>query len=115
MKMNQQQFEQHARQMLDDSVEHLDAATLSRLNQVRQQALESKSGFFLNLPVWSALATTAAVVLLVVMLTPQQSDMSPGLTSSTDLEILAMADSEVLEFYEELEFYEWLDYVEQTG
>ena len=115
MKMTQKQFEQKARQVLDKSLESLDAATLSRLNQARHQALERKSRVGFNGSYITHMATIAAVLLLVVSLVPQQPTLSPITFSPEELEVLAVTDSETLAFYEDLEFYQWLDYVEQSG
>ena len=96
-------------------MENLDAATLSRLNQARHQALERKSRVGFNGSLVTHIATIAVVLLLVVNLVPQRPAISPITFSSDELEVLAVTDSETLEFYEDLEFYQWLDYVEQSG
>lgn len=104
-----EQFERRAKSLFDDSVEELDAAALSRLNQGRHAALESlHSGR--SAAVWGRwvpLAGMAAAVLVTVMLvqTPDVATL-PG-DAFADFEILLEDDS--LELYEELEFYSWLE------
>lgn len=100
---------ERARQLLDESVEHLDAATLSRLNQARQQALEAATrhkrwgrGSWL-VPAGGL----AAAFLAAVIWWPQATmDVAP-VPPVEDLEILVSADS--LEMLEDLEFFMWLD------
>ena len=103
-----QRFLDRSRQALDRSLEDMDAATLSRLNQIRQAALaETKTP---RLPWWvpaSGLATACAVLVAVNLslrepTTPTQVESPLG-----DLELLA--SNENLEMLEELEFYAWLE------
>ncbi len=98
-----------ARRLLDESIEHLDAATLSRLNQARQLALEAASRErhagvrWWTLPV----GTVAAAFLVAVIWWPRSAlDGAPELPLE-DMEILVSADS--LEMLEELEFFMWLE------
>jgi len=90
---------------LDDSIEHYDAATRSRLTQARFRALQAKPQrpWLRPAAVATLASTTAAMVIAIVLwqATPLQD------TFIEDLEIIASnAD---LEFYQELEFYQWLD------
>ena len=103
------EFAQQAKQLFDESVEGLDAATCSRLNRDRQTALaELKAGR----PVWvqwaPAAGVAAAAVVAVVLWTGNQSldEITPP-SSATDFEILLTEDS--LEMLEDLEFYSWID------
>ena len=105
-----EQFAEQAKALFDDSVERLDAATLSKLNQGRQAALEELSD---TSPAkqwlrWAPATGVAAAVLVAVMVLrgPLVNDIQPGATVS-DLEILLDEDS--LEMFEELEFYSWID------
>lgn len=100
-----------ARELFDQSVEELDAATLSRLNRSRHEALERASGTgsrFLPrrwLPV-TGLATAAAVALLVVTL--DRGELEPVRSeAASDFEILLEGDE--FEMLEDLEFYTWMD------
>ena len=98
-----------ARGLLDESVEHLDAATLSRLNQARQQALEAASRHTHAGGRWWAIpasALAAAFLAAVIWWPGPAVDGTPALPIE-DMEILVTADS--LEMLEELEFFMWLD------
>lgn len=105
-------FVEKARGLFEDSVERLDAATLSKLNQGRHRALEELERSRSRQP-WLTLApaggiAAAAVVAVLMMQGPAGVDL-PEMndTSATDFEILLGDDS--LEMIEELEFYSWLD------
>lgn len=86
---------------LDDSIEHYDAATRSRLTRARYRALQAKPQRQWLLP---AAVASAAVMLMAIALwhySPTQDIFIE------DLDIIA--SSADLEFYQELEFYEWLE------
>ena len=102
-------FAKRAKAQFDNSVEELDAATLSRLNQGRHAALEALHG---SRPLaawgrWVPLTGVAAAVLVTVMLVraPEVATL-PG-DAVADFEILL--EGENFELYEDLEFYSWLD------
>ena len=108
-------FEEGAKAMFDDSVERLDAATLSKLNQGRQAALaemasESSSRQWSRwMPVTGMAA--AALVAVLVLRGPATIDPLGGSDSTvTDFEILMGDDA--LDMIEELEFYTWIDVAE---
>ena len=93
---------------LDDSVENLDAETLSKLKQARSKALlhvKDTPGRRIQ-PIWGGMATASVAVVVAVLWlggeSPQMNTMGVG-----DLELLTSAES--LELYEEYEFYQWLD------
>jgi len=103
-----------AKALFDDSVERLDAATLSRLNQGRQRALAALGA---NRPggqwarwVPAAGVAAAAVVAVVVWQAGAPQRAAPGPDSATDFEILLSEDS--FEMLEEFEFYAWIDAAE---
>lgn len=102
------------RAQLDLDVRDLDAATASRLNRARQQALDvglrqrHKRGWWLPF----ALATAVAVVLALglTLRLPDSAPQAPALAApaaADDLELLA--GGEDLEMIEDLEFYAWLE------
>ncbi|NIA26419.1 MAG: hypothetical protein GWP02_00045 [Desulfobulbaceae bacterium] len=100
-----------AKALFDDSVDRLDAATLSRLNQGRHRALaelERKSwvGHWLR---WAPATGVAATVLLAVMVLrgPDGVDALEGSVTVSDFEMLLGEDS--LDMLEELEFFLWLE------
>lgn len=97
-------------QTLDDSVEHLDAATLSRLNQARQKALQTRHrphSFAGHLPA-TGLAAITAVVLVAYLWQSQtlQTDQIVAAASHNDLEILS--SNTELDLLEEMDFITWL-------
>ena len=104
-------FAEQAKELFDDSVERLDAATLSQLNQRRQAALAAASseGSRVHWGRWlPAAGVTAAAVVAVVMMqgTPTGVELPPD--EVTDFELLLSEDN--LEMIEELEFYDWLEF-----
>jgi hypothetical protein len=110
---NDDKLEQQAKELFDDSVDRLDAATLSRLNRSRQAALAeaatSRAGH-LWLRWAPATGMAAAAVIAVVMLRgPAPEDLAPA-PVVTDFEILVSEDS--FEMFEELDFYAVLDSLE---
>lgn len=107
------EFSDQAKELFDGSVERLDAATLSRLNQGRHKALEE-----LRRPAiaqWGrwvpAAGVAAAAAIAVVMMngTTVTVPASEPVTAS-DFEMLLDADS--LEMLEDLEFFSLLDAVD---
>ena len=113
-----EQFANEAKALFDDSVERLDAATLSKLNRGRQAALAEISTAR-HSPQWlrwmPAAGVAAAAVLAVIMMQGPAVTEIPDVpdTAATDFEILM--DSDSLEMIEELEFYSWLDLAEQES
>jgi hypothetical protein len=106
-----EEFAKQARGLFDDSVERLDAAALSQLNQGRHAALKqlhsgrSASAWGRWLPVTGV---AAAALLTVIIMRGPEFDMSTE--SVTDFEILL--EGENLEMLEDLEFYSLLDAVD---
>ncbi len=101
-----------ARELFDESVERLDAATLSKLNQARHAALASSSR---SATIWlrwlPATGLVAAAVIAVVMLQGRAGIDMPG--NAEDFEILLGQDD--LEMIEELEFYSWIELADLDG
>ncbi len=110
-----ERFADQAKELFDDSVERLDAATLSQLNQRRQAALaevankDSRVHWGRWLP--AAGVTAAAVVAVVMMQGP--AVVGPEVDEATDFEILLSEDN--LEMIEDLEFYAWLELVAEES
>ena len=92
-----------AKELFDDSVEQLDAATLSRLNRGRQAALAELEQ---SRPVgqWSRWVPATGIAAAAVVAVDEPL---PATGSATDFEILIGEDS--LEMLEDLEFYSWID------
>lgn len=112
---NDEQFSENAKTVFDDSVDRLDAATLSKLNQGRQAAL-AEIGTDSPARQWARWApvtgaAAAALIAVVMMRGPGTVDApdAPG-SSVTDFEILISDDS--LDMIEELEFYSWIEAAE---
>ncbi len=108
-------FAARAGRQLRNSVDELDAATLSRLNRARQAALDAidhpATGTNRRrpwLPVGVAVAIAAMTVVLWQGRSPgPQIDAMPALADQvTDIELLF--DDGDLDMYAELEFFAWL-------
>ena len=108
-----EQFAKQSKEHFDDSVDRIDAATLSRLNQGRHEALaeSQKSAGTGQWGRWlPATGVAAAVVLVMVVSGPVVNDpVDPAVTAS-DFEMLLEEDS--LEMLEDLEFFTLLDAVD---
>ena len=116
------ELERHARTVFQASVNELDAATLSRLNRARQQALalaagRNRAGW--RWSVWAPVGALAAGLLAAVLLlrspsevgapvqvaaTPTSADVQQDplelLTAGEDLDLATEAD---------LDFYAWVE------
>lgn len=106
-------FADKARTAFDSSVEQLDGATLSRLNQGRQRALEELGRpAILHPGRWAPVAGVAAAAALVVIVMNGTAVTVPEGEPVTvsDFEMLLDADS--LEMIEDLEFFSLLDAVD---
>lgn len=104
-------FLEKARLALRASEDRLDAATLARLRDARERAVdaagERAAGVF-RIPNWmraGAFATAAAaVILLAVWVDPAKQELP--VRSPDELEIVLYADN--MDLYEDMDFYEWL-------
>jgi len=105
----ERRLQERAKALFDDSVERLDAATLSHLNQGRQAALESLHGRQRTAMWgrWLPVTGLAAAVLVTVMVVRGPDGQTLPADSVADFEILL--EGENLEMYEDLEFYSWLE------
>ena len=109
----EQRFLERAKTDLDESIEFMDAPTLSRLRQARTRALErlgEKRQRRYVVPI-GALATASAALLVVILWTSTPT-LGPE-SVLDDLELLSSLDA--LDLYEDLEFYEWLEADAQAG
>jgi hypothetical protein len=98
--------------LLDDSLQDIDAATLSRLNQARQRALDlrqSRRATGWGRPALGLALASALMLLLVPDRNTPPADNSVPATSLSPLEIALLGDAEDLELVENLEFYAWLE------
>ncbi|UXI69120.1 DUF3619 family protein [Tahibacter amnicola] len=102
------------RRLLDDSVDGLDAATLSRLNRARQRALAAPPRQNAWMPM--GLAAAASLVLAVALLWQREPVHPLAPAASTASPVLDVPEEEALEFVDDLEFYAWLEAeAEQNG
>lgn len=106
-KHNENKLNTSIRQSLDESVDALDANTLSKIRQVRAQAVEKAETRHVNwLGVMSGALATACVMVFAIMILLN----SPGTMEAVpvdDIELISSSDN--LELFEDLEFYEWLE------
>jgi hypothetical protein len=107
MKRTDEKFAEEAKALFDDSVERLDAATLSTLNRNRHAALERARGAKARWLQWApASAVAAAIVVALVLALPGNGvDTMPAANSDVDI----LLGEESIEMLEDLEFYVWLD------
>ena len=121
--MNEQdkekRFIDNVKKALDLDVDNLDAGTQSKLNRIRQKALDAgeRKGFdirqWFTLPVAGWAATACLIVLgLTIYLQEPTNGTTPPLE---DIDLLVAEDN--LEFYDGLEFYAWLaeEDIDATG
>jgi hypothetical protein len=102
-------FERRARELLRDSVEHVDAGTRSRLTQARHAALAKPARpAWLDVRVLAPGGAVAAVALVAVLLwgTAHQPANEAG-SALDDLELLTDSDGYELSQEPDLDFIEW--------
>lgn len=98
---------EQARALLERKVEDLDAASRSRLNRIRQQALaQTRAPRRPWLPAGLLAATAALVLALAVALRPP-APHEDGPAPLEDLDLLVSSES--LDMLADLEFYVWLE------
>jgi hypothetical protein len=123
-------FERQAHDAFEDSTSHLDAATLSRLNQSRQRALEAAGRRAPVTQRWLTWApagaiAAAALVAVLVLRTPAAPDNvatnatpNPSALTTTDtspdaaldpLTVVAAGDDLELAAEADLDFYAWVE------
>ncbi len=111
-KITDEAFLKQSKNLLDDSVDSLDAATLSHLNQARQKALDVNRGTprssFLHVTRTGSLFASFAVVAIVVFFWATTTPQQPPVLAQQyeDIEMLT-ADAD-LDLLDDLEFVGWL-------
>jgi hypothetical protein len=113
MNLTDETMAQQAKEAFDQSVDGLDAATLSRLNRGRHAALAEAGHPGRQWLRWMPATGVAAAVLLAVLTLQGPGDVDVISAPATDLELLLSEES--IEMLEELEFYSWLDTQELEG
>lgn len=119
-----EEFARRTREILQESLTHIDGATRSRLTQARYAALREAGGSRSRSSMWQrrlAAGAIAAAVLAVLVVVGQQG-ASPPLQANAgapgeDIELLADADALALaaEPVDDYDFYEWAVYTAQDG
>ena len=97
--------------VVEERSSSLDAATLSRLNRARQQALDDVRHESRGRWLPGGLAAAAAVLAIAVGLTSRVPPPAQPLLEQPPSEFTVLASDESLEMLEDLEFYAWLDEV----
>ena len=106
MKKDSEKLRQDIQHLLNDQNDNLDGATLSRLNQARQQALSARRKRRSMFWGWS-MVPAAFVIILVLLIRQPTNMLQPAEEGIADLQILTSEDS--LEFFQEdMAFYEWV-------
>ncbi len=115
MSEQDQAFEKKLKAAFDESVDGLDAATLSKLNRSRHEALAELRRPKHQWSNWMPATGVAAAVLVAVVLLQSPGTVQDlnGTTAVTDMEILLGEDS--IEMLEDLEFYSWIDMANTDG
>ena len=105
-KQNEDDLNARVKQHLDDSVRDLDANTLSKIRQIRSQAIENAN---VKKTDWSGVMSGALATACVMVFTVAILLKTPAIepVSVDDLELISSSDN--LELFEDLEFYEWLE------
>ena len=98
-----------AKQHFDESVEGLDAATLSRLNQGRHKALEElQRPGVVHWGRWAPAAGVAAAAVVAVLVFNGPNGAGPVEQDVTASDFEMLLESESLEMYDDLEFFSLL-------
>lgn len=106
-----EKFDEKTRELLDDHAERLDAATLSKLHQARNRAVERKRRFSVQ-PGWAgAGALVASLAVAVIYFDNQQLPPLPAIYEDP----LQQAAAEEMELMDDLEFYAWLVLQEEAS
>ena len=116
--MNDEELLKKTREALDESVESIDASTLSQLNQARQHALQSKKSSRSFVTTWLPTSVVAAfVIAITVNMMPgfQISNEQKELTEQAFDDIDIIASSTELDLLEDLEFVSWLIEEQDAG
>lgn len=106
-----ERFARRAKALFEESVDELDGATRSRLNQGRQAALAELAAGAATFGRWTqwvpATGVAAAAVVAVVLWNGNAPVESLAPATASDFELLLNEDS--FDMLQDLEFYSWLD------
>ena len=110
------EFEQHTRQLLEESVMRIDGRVRSRLTQARFAAVEEarrgRRPFWRALTLFPAAGTVAAALMVAIVLWTGRADQGLPIADAPNAtmdDIDLLADAEAFELVEEWDgaFYEW--------
>jgi hypothetical protein len=110
MNRSDEKFVKEAKAWFDGSVDELDAATLSTLNQRRHRALEELHRPQQQWLRWAPATGVAVAVLVAVLVTQPEPVVTELPVAAADIEILLGEES--IEMLEDLEFYALIDQLE---
>ncbi len=111
-KINEDELNSNIKRSLDNSIDSLDANTLSNIRQIHADAIDKVNSK--NHAIWSGnkrgfviggIATACVMLLAVSLLLHSPTSMQS--IPVEDIELISSSGS--FELYEELEFYEWLE------
>ena len=101
-------------QVLDQSLEEVDASTLKSLSRLKYQAMDSAVGKRKRRVLGWSFAATAVALSVGLFFTP--SDQLQQIPRSSSAELGILTATEPLEFFtEDVEFYEWLSEVMENN
>ena len=106
VELDEAQLMEQARAALDASVEHLDGATLSQLNQARQQAIAARRNPLRRLLVPVSAAAFASLAIVVSL--PVLRDVDRNVPLEPGVEEAYYSATEDLELVEDLDLVLWL-------
>ena len=110
MNESNDKFAQDARALFDASVDKLDGATLSQLNQGRNRALDELRTPRAQWMRWAPAAGVATAVAVAVMVYVPEPEIEVMPATVTEMDILLGEES--IEMFEDLEFYALVDMLE---
>ncbi|HIL82686.1 MAG TPA: DUF3619 family protein [Pseudomonadales bacterium] len=104
--MTEEEFNNKAKHLLDENVDRLDAATLAKLHQARNRALEhaGKRSGFPAYSGWMGAGAMAASLAVGVVYFDQQPPPLPAIYEDA----LQQAAAEEIELMDDLDFVAWL-------
>ncbi len=97
-------FEDSAKRRFDESVDAVDASTLSRLARMRNQVLDDSGKSTSGKSLWIPAGAFATFCVAIVIFSLVSQEEVENKTFVDEIDIISE-----LELYENLDFYEWLE------
>ena len=108
MKRSDETLFEHLRKVLDTGAENMDARTVTRLAQIRRNAMSRRDFRTKLIPRFApAIAFATSAIMLAILLRVSDGSL-PVLDPDLVIFEFVLAESD-LELIEDLEFYRWLD------